>query len=128
MKNYRERSIMTKTRIFTGKMIAILGGLVITFSARSVSFKDDPYEVFDISKKKYDSAEVRIVTVNDVSDRCQQESHKRHLGGFPYKVYACTFWNDGGVSGRCTIYLGMSTNMHQLGHEIRHCYLWNFHP
>ena len=118
---------MRRSEILGVRIIGILVAMCSAFFAYGTTIKDDPYEVFDISKKMYDSAEVRILTVDDVSNRCQQESNKRGLGGFPYKVYACTFWNDGG-SKRCTIVLPKRTNMHQLGHEIRHCFLGAFHP
>jgi hypothetical protein len=117
---------MKGTNTFLDEIIGILAGMVITCSAGAVTIKDDPYEVFDFSQKMYDATEVRIMTVNDISDRCQQESHKRGFGGFPYKVHACSFWNEGG-SRKCTIYLGKMTNMHQLGHEVRHCYQGSWH-
>lgn len=88
--------------------------------------RDDPYEVFDMSKRFYDTAVIEVHTVDDANERCQKESRKRGFGGFPYKVEACTFWADGS-NNKCTIYLPKRTNMHQLGHEVRHCYQGPWH-
>lgn len=100
--------------------------LLFPITAFSVDIKDDPYEVFDMSKRMYDNVEVEIHTDSNISQRCENESHRRGFGGFPYKVYACTFWNEGGRH-KCTIYLPTNTNMHQLGHELRHCYQGSWH-
>lgn len=105
----------------------IFTALFLLVPALAVAWEDNPYDVFDITKKMYNKTEVEIVTSNDPSTRCQVESKKRGFGGWPYKVYACTFWGEGGRN-KCTIYIGTTTNMHQLGHEFRHCFQGSFHP
>ena len=117
---------MIQHKKYLTQIIGILLGISMASSAVSITIKDDPYEVFSIAEKMYDTAEIRIMAVNDVSNRCQEESRKRGFGGFPYAVFACSFWNEGG-SRRCTIFLGKKTNMHQLGHEVRHCYQGAWH-
>jgi hypothetical protein len=100
--------------------------LFLPVTAFSVNIEDDPYELFNMSKRMYDNAEIEIHTDNNISERCEQESHKRGYNGFPYKVYACTFWDEGGRH-KCSIYLPKQTNMHQLGHEMRHCFQGVWH-
>ena len=101
--------------------------LLLLIPNLAFAWKDDPYEVFDMSRRMYSNVEIEIVTSNDISNRCQQESRKRGFGGFPYTVYACSFWNEN-RQRKCTIYLPTQTDMHQLGHEVRHCFQGSSHP
>lgn len=94
--------------------------------ASAKGIKDDPYELFDSSRTMYNNASIEIHSVDDVSTQCEQESRRRGFGGFPYKVFACTFWNEGGQR-KCSIYLPKKTDMHQLGHEVRHCFYGAWH-
>lgn len=98
---------------------------LVSFSVHA--FNDDPYVVFDATTRNQNPINLNWVTVKDPSTTCQQESKKRGLGGWPYKVYACTFWNDDGIANKCTIITGHQTNMHQLGHEVRHCFQGPYH-
>lgn len=95
------------------------------------AFNDDPYEPFDLDKKMYDSTMIELHTIDVTNDamwkECDQESRKRGFGGFSYRVYACSFWNEGSKR-KCAIYLPRKTNMHQLGHEVRHCFQGSWHP
>lgn len=100
--------------------------LLISFSATSSEISDDPYEVFDISKRMTSSIKVEIHTDDNAPERCQRESRRRGFGGWPYKVFACSFWNEEN-GHKCSVYLPKNTNMHQLGHEIRHCYQGAWH-
>lgn len=107
-------------------MKKILFILLFPLPALSATFKDDPYEVFDVSKRERSAVQLMVYSDGDVATRCQKESRKRHLGGFPYRVEACSFWNeDSGL--KCSIYLPTLTNMHQLGHEVRHCLAGAWH-
>lgn len=101
--------------------------MLISISSNSFAFDDNPYNIFDASKRMTGQVELHWVVVEDASVTCQKESKKRGLGGWPYKVYACTFWNDGGVANKCTVYTSKNTNMHQLGHEVRHCFQGPYH-
>jgi len=82
---------------------------------------------FDFSKRKTDSATVNVHTVDNVWKTCEEESRKRGLGGFGYSVDACTFWNHGPLGSVCDIYFSKKTSMHEIGHEIRHCFAGSFH-
>lgn len=66
---------------------------------------------------------VTWLVVDNVQRTCERESHKRGLGGFGYGVEACSFWN----ASTCTIVTSAKPTMHQVGHEIRHCFQGSFH-
>ena len=84
-------------------------------------------EKFDFTNRMTSSAKVNIKTVDDPNKVCNEQSHKRGLGGFKVHVSACTFWNHAPLGSTCDIYLGKKTTMHEIGHEIRHCFAGSFH-
>jgi hypothetical protein len=97
-------------------------------STNAFSFNDNPYDIFDASKNFTKTNIVNWVVVDNASEACQKESRRRGYKGWPYKVYACSFWNENnGAPMECTIITGKQTNMHQLGHEIRHCFQGPYH-
>ena len=63
--------------------------------------------------------------VDNVQKVCQDEYKSRGFGGFNYKVDACSFWNF--ATRTCTIYTKKNPTIHDVGHEIRHCYQGNYH-
>lgn len=106
------------------KVLIIL--LLIPFNASA--FKDDPYEIFDVSKNFTQSNVIIWKFVADASATCQAESQKRGFRGWPHRVEACAFWNEKNSNPMtCTIFTNRYTNMHQLGHEIRHCFQGPYH-
>jgi hypothetical protein len=64
-----------------------------------------------------------IVADSDVQATCEAVSKDRGLGGFGIPVAACSFWQ----TKTCLIITGKQTTMHQVGHEIRHCFQGAFH-
>jgi len=110
-------------------MKALLFFLLIPTSV--FAWQDDPYELFNSSSTMYNSSQIEIHSVNTDNDGmwkvCEKESRKRGFNGFPNRVYACSFWNEGGQH-KCSIYIPKYTDMHQLGHEIRHCFYGAWHP
>lgn len=94
----------------------------------AIAFDDNPYTTFDASKRMTTNTQVDWRVVSDANTTCQQESRKRGFGGFPYHVEACTFWDENhGGAPSCTIFTNRITNMHQLGHEVRHCFQGAYH-
>lgn len=107
---------------------AIVSVVLMLASVTSFAgFKDDPTESFWLKDMQTTQTTVKWEIVEDASSRCQQESKKRGYGGFKNKVYACSFWERGLSGHSCTIYTNKYTTMHQIGHEIRHCFQGNFH-
>ena len=89
----------------------------------SANFKDDPFESFWVIGRQTTKTTVSWEVAENVNERCQQESRARGNGGFGTKVEACSFW----TKNTCHIITGKYTNMHQLGHETRHCFMGAYH-
>jgi len=87
------------------------------------------YKRFDASKRFTDNTHLHWRLVSDASDECQKESRRRGLGGFPYQVDACSFWNKSAFLGghSCTIITDKMTNADTVSHELRHCFSGNYH-
>lgn len=64
-----------------------------------------------------------VVPDAQVQGTCEGVSKARGLGGFGFALDACSFWH----KDACLIITGQQTTMHQLGHELRHCYQGSFH-
>ena len=107
------------------KALLVLVGLSISLLSHAGKFTDDPYELFNADKKMTGKTTIEWKTSNDINATCDAESRKRGLGGFGQRVYACSFW-DKSMTGH-TIFTGKKTDMHQLGHETRHCFVGTFH-
>jgi len=110
------------------KLICKLLALVLGISLGSASAAQDwknPEASFDARKLMTEKNTItwRRVDVNDVQKTCEAESRKRGLGGFGYRVYACSFWE----GNRCDIFTSKTPTLHDLGHETRHCFQGNFH-
>lgn len=119
------RTILTTLYRLMNKLLFTILCIV---SANVFAFKDDPYEIFDATKNFTEKSIVVWKVVANASETCQKESRKRGFGGWPYKVYACTFWNENkGNPMSCTIFTDRHTNMHQIGHELRHCFQGPYH-
>jgi hypothetical protein len=63
--------------------------------------------------------------VDNVQQVCDIEGKNRGHGRFGYSVNSCAFWSADGL--QCTIITPKKTNMHLLGHEVRHCFQGNWH-
>lgn len=105
----------------------LVAALFVTISLSAGASTDpawrNPEAKFDASKKDADSKQITWRYTNNVQKECEVESQKRKLGGFGYAVDACAFWD----KNSCTIITQRQTTMAILGHELRHCFLANFH-
>ena len=68
---------------------------------------------------------VRTITWRQVSDQeLQQICDKSTNGRFgKNRIVGCAVWR----GDQCTVITGINTSTSNLGHEIRHCYDYNFH-
>lgn len=107
-------------------MKIIIAAVVFFVSFSSFAFDDNPYNVFDANKRFTDTSNIVWRVVQNASAVCEYESRRRGFGGFGKHVEACSFWNDKGDS-TCTIITNNITNMHQIGHEMRHCFQGAYH-
>lgn len=104
-----------------------LFGLLFITSLAHAGLEKDAYEMYDMSKLKTNQSLVKIVVVDDVKAACNKLRTSEGLAPFTYGVDACSVWPKDGTFKSCTIYIGKKTNNDILGHEIRHCFVGNFH-
>jgi hypothetical protein len=83
----------------------------------------DPESRFDATKSFTTVSTIRWQITDNVQKTCEAESKRRGLGGFGYSVDACSFWE----GSSCVIITGRLTTMHEIGHEMRHCFQGAFH-
>lgn len=77
---------------------------------------------FDATKNQYSSVEITWVASSDVQKSCEKVFKQR---GTPltYKVDACSFW----IGNKCTIITKTAPTNDDVGHEVRHCFQFNWH-
>lgn len=102
------------------KLIAIL---ITAQTSLAFGFNDNPNSLFDASNNDVQEMNVIWKPVDNVQKVCETESRRRGHNGFGYAVNACSFWE----GKTCTIITKKQTNMHALGHELRHCFQGNWH-
>lgn len=105
-----------KTKFFICSLICVV-------NSAFANIDDNPYSQFDTKNNVTSVSTIRWMTVDNVQAACEKESRNRGLGGFGYTVLACSFFS----ADQCTIITGKKTSMHQLGHEVRHCFQENWH-
>ena len=99
---------------------------LICMFASCHSFSEDwknPEAKFDARKVMTNKSTITWHRVDKVQSICEAESKKRGLGGFGYPVYACSFWD----KNICDIFTSKTPTLHDLGHEMRHCFQGNYH-
>jgi hypothetical protein len=98
-------------------LLALIGGNAVA--------SDDPTALFSAASNKTNQVVINWVSVDDVTAVCDRERRAKGQNGFGYTVKACSFWDDDYKT--CTIITKRNTNMHTLGHEMRHCFQGNWH-
>lgn len=86
---------------------------------------DNPNAPFSTKENTHETMLITWKSVDNVQQVCEAEYKRRGFGGFNYKVDACSFWNFN--TRMCTIYTKKNPTLHDVGHEIRHCYQGNYH-
>lgn len=85
----------------------------------------DPNAPFDASANKTSSSTIEWIAVDNVQTTCKSEYEKRGYGKLTWNVDACSFWT---FSKKiCTIYTKKNPTLHDIGHEMRHCFQGNYH-
>jgi hypothetical protein len=100
--------------------------IILMFTTTSVFSQDwtSAEARFDASKVMTEKSVVTWKRVPNVQATCERESKNRGLGGFGnLGVQACSFWD----KNTCTIITSTRPNLHDLGHEMRHCFQGNYH-
>lgn len=97
--------------------------LIFAVNSAFANSWDNPTAQFDTKSNFTDVSTIKWVTVDNVQTACEQESRSRGYNGFNFGVLACAFFK----GDQCTIITGKKTTMHQLGHEVRHCFQGGWH-
>ena len=105
----------------------ILALFATIFYTNVLASWDDPLAPFSTKANVYKTVKVTWIPVDNVSKTCIDEGRKR-LKDFSNRDWApegdaCSFW----VGNECTIFTKKSPTMHDLGHELRHCFQHNWH-
>lgn len=84
---------------------------------------NDPESKFSTSKNFTSRSTITWKAVKNIQETCERESRARGLGGFGYGVQACSFW----TGSTCTIFTERMASIHNLGHEVLHCFQGKYH-
>ncbi len=95
--------------------------VLLTSGAIAENWKD-PESRFDATVKRK-SSNITWKLTSNVQETCESESRRRGFGGFGYSVDSCAFW----VGDKCTIITNSKSTLHEIGHEMRHCFQGNYH-
>jgi hypothetical protein len=106
----------------TVKINPIFSALLLPIACWAQDWRDGDAPFKPLAKHA-SQISVSWVIAPSVQEACEAESKRRGLGGFGYGVAACSFW----TSTACTIVTNQLPTMHQLGHELRHCFENSFH-
>lgn len=101
--------------------------LLVVSSFNAFAYDENPEHYFSTSKNFTNQSLISWIPVDNVQARCEAESRKRNLGGFGYNIEACSFWERRNGQDICTVITARDTNMHTVGHEIRHCFQGAWH-
>jgi len=88
---------------------------------------DNPNVPFDTKANLHKTVKVTWIPVDNISKVCADEGRKR-LKDFANRNWvpvseACSFW----LGTECTIYTKKKPTMHDIGHELRHCFQHSWH-
>lgn len=108
------------------KALALLLMFLVTNAYSSEQWWN-PEKNFNARQVMTEKTTIEWHRVDNLQATCEAESKKRKLGGFGYSVEACSFWDKGFTGHTCHIFTRKDTNLHNLGHEVRHCFQGNFH-
>ena len=88
---------------------------------------ENPDAKYSASKNKVNQILVTHRVVKNVQEECSKESMRRGGNKFGFAIDACSFWDYAPGKNVCTIVTGSTTSMHEMGHELRHCFQGVFH-
>jgi hypothetical protein len=107
------------------KSSILLAALLLIADRSTAGDWRNPDTKFEARKKMSETISLTWRTVDDVQKACEQESRRRGNGGFGFSLEACSFWNSQGTE--CVIITKNQSSLHDIGHELRHCFQGNYH-
>lgn len=105
-----------------------IGAVLFWFAGAAFAHSwDDPLKPFDASKRLSDRMDITWQIVDKPAAACEREARRRHpeFKGYGYQPDACAFWDE--RAKKCLIITGRKPTMHDLGHEMRHCFQGHWH-
>jgi hypothetical protein len=106
-------------------VVAAIFGLGAAAGASANFEWDNPYTLFDARKVETNRMRVEWRRVTDVQGVCSAENVRRGYEPIKYSIKACSF-NDA-TNTECIVVTHLTTSMHSLGHEMRHCFQGAWH-
>lgn len=104
--------------------------LIILALISNSAIAESPSAMFSTNDNFTNKTTVRWIQVKDIQAECDRRKSQLGTGPYAYKVSACSIWSKT-VFGNdeCTIITEKNTNMHTIGHELRHCFqgAWKGH-
>lgn len=83
---------------------------------------NDPLKPFDAGKNRHQQVNIEWIVAKDVIKECNKENNK--MGFAPLgPLTACAFWK----GNTCKIITSRNPTMHEIGHEVRHCFQGAWH-
>jgi hypothetical protein len=101
---------------------ALFGLLLIANTAWAWNWQD-PDSKFDVTQNEVSQVHLKWVVVKDVNAACAAENKKRGGKVWRFDVQACSFWE----GKECVIYTPKMASIHNLGHEVLHCFRGAYH-
>lgn len=110
------------------KYIALLTSLCFSLAQAQNYSWDDPSKSFDATKNFTSKVEIVWVVSDNPTKACNAEASRRYkdFKGYGYNPEACAFWDEENKN-KCMIITKKRPTMHDLGHEVRHCFQGHWH-
>jgi len=105
------------------KLLAIL--VVANFGSAQAYLGtwNDPLKSFDATVNKRERITLTWKVEENVVEACHKHSKAMGFTQRLGPLTACSFWE----GNTCTIITSRNPTMHEIGHEVRHCYQGNWH-
>jgi len=100
--------------------------LISAFLATSVLANDwdNPHTPFSTASNSHETMIITWRTVDNVQESCTREFKRRNFAmSYSGPIAACSFWED----NKCVMITKKNPTMHDVGHEMRHCYQGKWH-
>ena len=101
------------------KLALALAAIVLTGCATAPSASLTSTDLEFQTQSSYPTKSVTVIPVDNVSEACRELSPLFHGKNF----LGCAKYNN----RTCTVYIGRTTRLSILGHEIRHCFEGHWH-
>jgi hypothetical protein len=107
-------------------MKKVIASLLIANSSASLAYLgtwNDPLKPFDATKNELGKMSITWKITNDVVGECNKMNKSMGFAKQLGPLTACSYWK----SDTCVIITSKTPTMHEIGHEIRHCFQGNWH-